>query len=108
MTKPKFEIGEEVILLSRHYPQYNGTYRVQGVIIGSEAAKRYNVIEVSDYYYDLGFSFELENWNDGPSGIMCNHYPERSLRKKHPPARDDNGEVVSYKQMIDNLKRVTV
>lgn len=112
MTKPKFEIEEEVILQSVDYPQYNGTYVVEMVIPkGTQCTCR-----LSGYKWginNLNHCYYLSNRatmiiSDVLDIMVEIGWNESSLRKKHPPARDDNGEVVSYKQMIDNLKRVTV
>lgn len=72
------------------FPEYNGNYIVE------------NIFQTEEYLgYYLGFSTTCEiterSWWD-----------QSALRKKHPPARDDNGEIISYTQMISNLKGVTV
>ena len=107
MTRPLFEVGEEVIFESKNYPHYNGEYVVQGVIsgeehllLGYERGVGFGG-KVHPYYCDLGITLNLilmgattdEKWD---------YVPEASLRKKHKPSEG------SFSSLISNLREGTL
>lgn len=104
MSSPKFSVGEEIILQSETYPEANGEYVVIGITRLKDIAFRYNFnynsSDGSNYHYELGGVFvELRDMEGNCSGLMCNHFSETSLRKKHKPS-----EFESYEALMNNLK----
>lgn len=68
--RPKYEVGEVVLLQSVARPELNGEYVVEDVHFGS-AITATQRIEFTGYLYGL-------------EGLDCN-WIETSLRKKHTP-----------------------
>lgn len=103
MNNPIYQIGEEVILQSPRYPQYNGEYTITEIISGMEMFKKYGVLtnlNFSDIFYQLGgLSVELiRSISNASTGLKCDHVHQNSLRKKHKPSED------SFDTMISKLK----
>jgi len=104
MTKPYFEVGEEVILESNSYPQYNGEYTIQGVISRKEhdmlAAQQGEVFGVvtGDSFYDLGFAPPIETFSGKETGKTWAWWHQSALRKKLPPASS------SFSEMMESFK----
>lgn len=78
--RPKFEVGEEVILQSIDFPECNGEYSVQ---------------EVS-YFDAVGFCYRLDL--DHKVVGRLDLWVESSLRKKHKPSR------MSFDDLMSSLK----
>lgn len=87
MSRPKFEVGEEVILQSRQRPEHNGEYFVDRVVYdGCDYKDRLTGIEFVTDWKDNIPGYLLSNMAKDPhlgTEIIWN---ETSLRKKHKPA----------------------
>lgn len=94
-----FEVGEEVGVVSKSYPEINGDYKIIAVLTPQEAAIRCgaeNYIErfLSGSYYVLqGLLFEDKN----NKHIVYDFAGIGSLRKKH------KGSEMRYNEMIKSL-----
>lgn len=103
MTNPYFSVGEQVLLVSKYNPEYNGDYTVIDIISRSERnmkAEKSGFVFSSDsdcpYSYDLGFSRPLRNdcgeWR---------YFGQAALRKKHRPADESFSELMTnYNSVI--------
>lgn len=69
--RPKFEVGEVVVLQSVAKPELNGEYVVENVHFD-------NVITATHHVEFTGYLYGLE-------GLDCSVWIEPSLRKKHTP-----------------------
>lgn len=99
MSQPKFSVGEEVILQSQNYSQYNGNYVVEEVIAPSQ-----------DYIcrltgrlltnFSLEYNYKLSRIFNVGHALGCEAIPrERRLRKKHKPS-----EFKDFTSLMNNLK----
>lgn len=70
--RPKFAVGEVVILQSVNFPECNGEYTVVSLRVGKWPSEG-----ESPYSYLLDIDHNVEGWGD--------HWREDSLRKKHTP-----------------------
>lgn len=103
-NQPWFEVGEEVLLVSPTRPEFNGEYVVIGVVTDG-------VDPVTGApYAKKGLMYSLE-------GLLhtCNEYGgegtcafQSSLRKKHKPAEDDEGEVEGFEGLMGSLTEEVV
>ena len=102
MNQPLFKIGETVIRQApdRAYPQYNGEYVILGILTYEEYSDFYLIVHDNPgrYYY------ELEGFNcvDEEDGQTRNHSSERFLFKKHPPATDEKGNIMSFTDVLNS------
>ena len=104
MTQPKFAIGEEVILVSKTYPQCNGEYTVEDIqkipphdfFVCKWAGVLFESTKESYIYKLEGHIYYLEE------GIEGYAVRESSLRKKHKPADDEFQEW--FKSVVDGKK----
>lgn len=88
-----FEIGEQVIRQATTYTDWNGEYKIIGVISAEEMKKLHPFMKVIDGWY-----YELEGFNVlTPRGSVANHTFEGYLRKKHKPSE------LSFTELITNL-----
>lgn len=99
--QPWFSVGEEVILQSTQFPEYNGEYCVtrilnKGDIFQCRLSGRFAVKSDSLTSYVLNESFKD---SDGATEII---WFQSALRKKHKPSDRSFGE------LMNNLKSVTV
>jgi len=106
MSNPYFSVGEEVILRSKYYPQYDGEYIVSEVIPFADAKrlsyeKGMNFRDFPEsYHYSLdGLSCDVTN-NTDDSTKTWHYWSQRSLRKKHKPSTD------SFTEMMGNIKEL--
>ena len=65
--RPKYELGEVVLLQSVNLPQYNGEHTVTSVVLDDDVG----------FCYELDFKHGLKEYTE--------HWEERALRKKHTP-----------------------
>lgn len=81
MSRPKFSVGEEVILCSVMRPELNGEYVVLGVAEDGDVYKGIGFFNTDGrpYGYDLGHHIISDH-------IHPNIWSESALRKKHKPA----------------------
>lgn len=86
-SRPLFEVGEEVILQSKSFPQYNGETTVVSVEYRSGLCVTTGKLLSPNYLYTLGVkSVEVDVWD------------ESALRKKHPPSEH------SFTELMEKLK----
>ena len=98
MSRPKFQVGEEIILQSKSSPEYNGEYQVKDIIGPNEGyiGRLGKVCYISTCWsYDLGFEFPH-------NGDICKSWLESALRKKHKPSDQ------SLEDMIKEINRSVV
>lgn len=97
--RPKFEVGEEVILQSRTHPQANGEYVVGSVFKLDLEEKIATDIETGKRWtfksLDGTYSYDVGNILNGPQMTMVE---EIELRKKHKPSR------MSFDNLMSSLK----
>lgn len=82
-----FEVGEEVLLVSKFQPQHDGEYVIKELVNGN----MYDVSEERDVrgvVVDLGFVADLGN----------QYWDIKSIRKKHKPSDE------SFKDMMQNIQ----
>jgi hypothetical protein len=85
----KFEVGEEVILQTNWSTQ-DGEY----VIVEKKYAV-FNDTVNQQYVQCWGYNLNGAGW-----------WHEICLRKKHKPAQDDNGNSVSFSQLLNDLNKI--
>lgn len=80
MSRPKFSVGEEVILCSVMRPELNGEYIIEGICEDGHVYKGvpFFTSDGIPYAYDLGIVIVGD--------MHPNLWSESSLRKKHKPA----------------------
>ena len=103
MDKPYFEVGEEVVLVSKYNPECNGDYIVCGIANHAQVEATlpdFGFIGVQiRHFYDLGFSREITSKKgyamDSP------YFGQPALRKKHKPSDESFSELMNnyYKEM---------
>ena len=87
MNRSKFEVGEEVILVSRECPHLNGEYFVDRVVYdGCDYKDRLTGIEFVTDWKDNIPGYLLSNMAKDPHLGTEIIWSEASLRKKHKPA----------------------
>lgn len=104
--KPLFSVGEEIIIQSKNYPEYNNKEDVVVEIIDTgiisfpstweELITGTLVIVVSRYAYLL--QNHTERRGNVSKEVKIRTWSERSLRKKHKPSGD------SFESMMDKIK----
>ena len=88
MNRPKFEVGEEVILVSKECPHLNGDYFVDLVIKIGESYKDRITSKITTLV-DAGaatYGYLLSNIAREPELNREVVWDESALRKKHKPA----------------------
>lgn len=95
--KALFEVGEEVILVSKNYPEFNGEYIVDGFIPSGtkckcECGKEWQWTENA---YVLNAKFSI---NQTCGCIRTGEALEKSLRKKY------KGSDFSFDEMMNEIK----
>jgi len=92
MREPLYKVGEEIILVSKNWPAYNGEYVVEVVHKDGDITPKTppTIIDTDGgYSYYLGFNVPDNSYT---------HWCEQSLRKKHKPSDD------SFEDMMNKLK----
>jgi len=101
MSKPYFEVGEEVIVCSRDLPELNGPAVIIGV--GKTPQERCQLLEESnpgfafDVLNDVGIAYLTDPPSKGhtfPVGL----WNQSALRKKHDPGK-------SFDKLMSDLKQ---
>lgn len=95
-----FEVGEEVLLQSKSFPQYNGEYTIIKIVSPGESiddrlCNRKNRYKGTDVSYILSQPHANTEDFDFPVEIF---WCPTALRKKHKPSDE------SFKSMMQNLK----
>lgn len=105
MTKPLFEVGEEVILQSKVRPELNGEATVLGVYTDTLLAKkRLNELNPPDVNFIgelTGARYELTITNIRSTGVIA-FWAESALRKKHKPSDKSFGELINICNTIED------
>lgn len=98
MNRPKFEVGEEVVLASRECPHLNGEYFVDLIIKNGESYKDRITSKITTLA-DGGaaYGYLLSNIAKTPELNQEIVWAESSLRKKHKPAE------MSFSALIQSL-----
>ena len=86
--KPKFSVGEVVILQSKNHPECNGEYSVTGIYAPDGQRKNSDKVTISTTF---GYSLSC----DEPDSKSA--WAESALRKKHQP-----GEL-SFSSLMESL-----
>jgi len=101
MTQPYFSVGEEVILESKNYPEFNGEHvvehiRAKGIYPTRHDLLFYRVVE--------GFAYKLIGIDEScfPASDSNPYFGQPTLRKKHPPSTE------SFSEMMDKINNVAV
>lgn len=87
MNKPLFEVGEEVILQSKAYPEYNGEAVVISYKVSTGGIDRDGVKHV-----DGGFSYRLTIDSPVPNRM----WHELAIKKKHKPSEMSFDGLMSF------------
>lgn len=87
-----YEIGELVIRQATTYTDWNGEYKVVGIISADEMKKFHPFMLVIDGWY-----YELEGFAAVTSRDVSNHSHESFLRKIHKPSTQ------SFTELMTNL-----
>lgn len=91
--KPRFNVGEEVILQSKDYPEMNGEYTVLKVISGGGMVVC--SITGQSYRQTDGLSYVLNDGNLHKRDNCEINWNESALRKKHKPSGKSFSEMMS-------------
>ena len=90
MNRPKFEVGEEVVLASRECPHLNGEYFVDLVIKTGDSYKDRISSKITTLVCrgatGATYGYLLSNIAKAPERNQEIVWAESSLRKKHKPA----------------------
>ena len=87
MSRPKFEVGEEVILASRECPHLNGEYFVDLIIKNGESYKGRVTSQITTLVNGCAtYGYLLSNVAKAPELNQEIVWDESALRKKHKPA----------------------
>lgn len=86
--KPKFSVGETVIVVCKDLPQFDGTAHV----ITDISEVTFTDHNVTMLCYKLGFTYEWQGDKNYP------YWRESCLKKKHTPSE------FSFDSLMDNLK----
>jgi hypothetical protein len=95
MTRPLFEVGEQVILQSKQYPQYNGEYFIEYIIFKGAAHKCRLTGKLlckksgAEFVYILDQPFASKKVIGSEVG-----FNESALRKKHKPSDLSFGDLM--------------
>lgn len=97
--RPYFSVGEEVILCSNDYPQYNGCQVIEGVYASGEIVK----CRITGYCgpsSDLGYRISgiCIQSDNGKEGL----WRQSVLRKKHKPSDQ------SFQELIKSTRELKV
>lgn len=97
MKKPLFEIGEEVILQSKTFPEYNAEYVVEEVIEKDQPVRCRltgdRIYSSDGYSYRFSIPLLHKHYTDGTECLM----DESALRKKHKPSE------LSFQELVSSL-----
>ena len=87
MHRPKFEVGEEVILQSKKYPDLNGEYSIRQVLFPKdEYICRISGVVIKRRVESETFAYLLDKPLCSDRTDIEALVRESSLRKKHKPA----------------------
>ena len=100
-----FQVGEEVILQSKKYPELNGEYVVEGYykkgdIVENPVGAGYRWVN-DDPTYTLHGCHEKKVFTNGMAVKAYMHWAQSALRKKH-----QGGE--SFESLISSIKEGTL
>ena len=99
-SKPKFEVGEVVILQSVDNPEFNGEYSVHMIVSpGQVYIDPFHGTEWKDDGRGIGYILNdprLSDTDDGPLASIT--WSEDALRKKHLPGS------LSFRDLVQTLK----
>ena len=101
MSRPLFQVGEEVILQSKTHPQFNGEYVVEEIFKTGDTGicrvtGQHFIVDSSKY---TTFSHHLDKPLVLTGGNMEANVWESELKKKPKPSED------SFEELMTNLKR---
>lgn len=80
--RPKFEVGEVVLLQSKSYPELNGECTVKAVVGPNETVKAEDDSGVTYSSPNYTYSLDVSVMHNGG---LTSHWQESALRKKHTP-----------------------
>lgn len=104
MVAPYFSVGEEVILVSKTFPQYNGEYTIRKILCDDDRSFKCRISghTITPRGEGTGYVLEeiLEQVYEGV--VIETSWAESSLRKKHKPAEGNE----SFKEMMSNLNKI--
>lgn len=88
--QPYFSVGEEVILVSRDFPEYNGEYTIRKILSKGDKTLHCRVSNTLKSYYTSRVGYQMEEILSRKSDT-CNDdieivWDQSALRKKHKPA----------------------
>ena len=90
--KALFEVGEEVILVSKKYPELNGD-AVVIKIVSNETSRCPHCENLIQYDVENGYHLSIKSKTD-----CCTTWHESALRKKH------KGSDFSFDEMMKEIK----
>lgn len=99
MNHPKFKVGEEVILVSKSKPHFNGEFIVDKILFdGEDYIDRFTgeVMTCLSEYNGIGYLLSNKAFNESKGREVI--WDEIALRKKHQP-----GEM-SFNQLMNSIK----
>jgi len=101
--QPFFSVGEEVILQSKKYPEYDGEYVIEEVFYGDDQLLCRLTGEIIPLFDDGVYSYiftvplqETLRLDDNTEAL----FPESDLRKKHKPADE------SFRDMMNRYTKI--
>lgn len=96
MTRPYFSVGEEVILVSEYYPEYNGEYIVEVIKGPNTFLCPYSGNKV--FLDEVGYKLDGLTFNN-----ESNWWAQNTLRKK-PKLSDDEFDEISFSELMTNYR----
>lgn len=104
MTRPKFSVGEEVILCTQSYPQINGQSHTVLEVIDRKEAERRNGLPYRSYnkeQRDCFWFYVLDGLEFMCGRIKTNIMGEGGLRKKHTTGK-------SFDELMGELNKPNI
>ncbi len=96
MNQPKFSVGEEIILVSKNWGQFNGEYTILKIIPPKTSYIGHNGALCRNGSSNIAYLINHVFTNEGGREICWN---ESSLRKKHK-----SSEFKDFTSLMNNLK----
>lgn len=87
--QPYFQVGEEVILQSKHFPEANGIYIVEG-------------LHWAENHVSSGTGKDLPNMFVYNLSGCKGQWVESALRKKYPPSSQGFSEIMKILKQNEN------
>jgi len=93
MNEPYFQVGEEVILVSRLWPELNGDHVIEHRLTTGLWSNRYKPDSMVDITSPA--AYKLVGLDPGVTIEGSGYFGQPSLRKKHKPSTESFHELIT-------------